>query len=73
MNKLKKLFEQRGALMENMDVLLGGAKSENRALSDEEKLEFDRLSDEVSRIDSTIQAEQRAEELSCRRNTGTGR
>ena len=63
MNKLKKLFEQRGALMENMDVLLGGAKTENRALSDEEKSEFDKLSDEVSRIDSTIQAEQRAEEL----------
>lgn len=63
MHKLKKLHEQRGALMEQLDALLGGAKTENRALSDEEKSEFDKLSDEVSRIDSTIQAEQRAEEL----------
>lgn len=63
MNKLKKLHEQRGALMEQLDALLGGAKTENRAFTDEEKSEFDRLSDEVSRIDSTIQAEQRAEEL----------
>ena len=63
MNELKKLHEQRGALMEQLDALLGGAKTENRAFTDEEKSEFDRLSDEVSRIDSTIQAEQRAEEL----------
>ena len=63
MNKLKKLFEQRGALMENMDVLLGGRRIIKKALSEEEKSEFDKLSDEVSRIDSTIQAEQRAEEL----------
>lgn len=61
--ELKELIEKRGALMSQLDELLSRAKQENRAFSEDDTKNFDKLSAEVEGIDKLIQAEQRAELL----------
>lgn len=60
---LKKLVEKREELRASMAEILNGAKSENRAVTDEESAEFDRLESEIKAIDRTIKAEERARSI----------
>lgn len=40
---MKKLYEQRAGLKAQLDALIGAAKTENRAMTEDEGKEFDRL------------------------------
>lgn len=62
--KLKKLLELRAEKANAMSVILEKAKVEERAISAEETVAFDKLDAEIKSIDDTIRAEQRAEEIS---------
>ena len=64
MDKFKKLMEQRAALQAEMQQLLDAAQNEERAMSEEETTKFDELEGKIKAIDATIQAEERARELS---------
>ena len=64
MDKFKKLMEQRAALQAEMQQLLDTAQNEERAMSEEETTKFDELEGKIKAIDATIQAEERARELS---------
>ena len=58
------LLEQRNNLMTEMETLISTAKTETRALTDEEGTNFNRIKSEIQKIDKTIQAEQDATQLS---------
>ena len=60
---LKKLMEQRAEKQSAMQALLDKAKTENRAMTDEEQASFGGLEKEIRAIDATIQAEERARNL----------
>ena len=59
----KELEEKRAQLQEEMESLLSTAKSEERAMTEEESSKFDGLEKEIKNIDATLAAEKRAEEL----------
>ena len=59
----KELEEKRAQLQEEMESLLSTAKSEERAMTEEESAKFDGLEKEIKNIDATLAAEKRAEEL----------
>ena len=59
----KELEEKRAALQEEMEALLNTAKSEERAMTEEDTGKFDELEKEIKGIDATLSAEKRAEEL----------
>lgn len=59
----KELEEKRAQLQEEMESLLSTAKSEERAMTEEETSKFDGLEKEIKNIDATLAAEKRAEEL----------
>lgn len=69
---LKKLMEQRDALTTQIDALLSTAETENRALSEQEAAEFDRIEKEIRAIDSTIERANRAENFSEPAHTAAG-
>lgn len=56
MNYLKKLQEQREEKVKAMEVMLDGAKVEERALTDDEITKYDGLEAEIRAIDTTIKA-----------------
>ena len=60
---LKKLYEQRAALVDEMNALLNGAKMEERAMSEEENKKFSDIEKKITGIDATISAEERAEQI----------
>lgn len=60
---LKKLFEKREELRNQLQSILDGAKAENRAINDEENENFERIEREIKSIDRTIAAEQRARNI----------
>lgn len=60
---LKKLYEQRAALVDEMNALLNGAKMEERAMSEEENTKFSDIEKKIAGIDATIAAEERAEQI----------
>lgn len=60
---LKKLKEQREALVAEMQGILDNAEAEERAMTDEESTKFDALETEINGIDRTIAAEERARNL----------
>lgn len=60
---MKKLLEKRNDLQAQMEAILATAKTETRALTEEETKKFDELEAEVRAIDATIEAEKRAEAL----------
>ena len=62
---LKKLMEQRAELQKSLEAVLDAAKTEERAMTEDESTEFDRLESEINAIDSTIKAEERARTISC--------
>ena len=57
---MKKLFELRAKKRAELEALLGKAKTEERAFSEDEKKQFDALESEIKSLDATIQAEERA-------------
>ena len=60
---LKKLYEQRAALVDEMNALLNGAKMEERAMSEEENKKFSDIEKKITGIDATIAAEERADQI----------
>lgn len=60
---LKKLHEKRDNLKKQLDDILGKVKTEERAMSDEENAEFERIEGEIQQIDRTIAAEERARNI----------
>ena len=63
MNSLKELNEVRDAKVKEMENLINSAKTEERALNDK----FNTLEKEITNIDSSINAENRAMELSIQK------
>lgn len=60
---LKKLSEKRSELLKAMDEILSGTEKENRAMSDEEKTQFDKLKSDINEIDRSIAAIKERREL----------
>lgn len=60
--ELKGLEEQRVDLVEQMRALAGKAETEKRAMSDEEKTEFDGLEEQVRALDETMERLKKAKE-----------
>lgn len=61
---IKALTEQREDLQEQLDVLVATAETEQRAMSQEEQADFDRIEGEIRAIDGTIERVQRARSAS---------
>lgn len=57
---MKKLIEKRAALKAQLQTMLDKVKTEERAFSEDETKEFDRIESEIKSLDATIQAEERA-------------
>lgn len=60
MEFLKKLQEQRDEKVQAMQAILNKAKTEERALNEEEQTSFGDLEQEIANIDKTIEAEKRS-------------
>lgn len=60
---LKNLYEQRDALQVKLNAILDKAKTENRAMSDDENADFERIENDIKNIDRTIAAEERARNI----------
>lgn len=65
MEYLKKLAEQRDEKTKKMQELMDKAKAEERALTEEENAEFERLEKEISGIDKTVKAEKRSLQMAA--------
>jgi HK97 family phage major capsid protein len=61
--ELKKLQEQRADLQAEMQNVLDSAKTEERAMTDEESSKFDNLEKQIKAIDGTIEREERARSM----------
>lgn len=62
-SNLKGLIEQRAELEVQLEAILGTAKVEERAISEDEKVKFDEIDKKIKDIDNTIAAEERAEAI----------
>jgi len=60
---IKTLEEKRGGLISEMEQLIGKAKSEVRSFTDKEQTKIGELEKEIKRLNATIEAERRAEEV----------
>ena len=60
---LKELIEKRNARVAELKALIDGAKTENRAITEEESAKFEALDTEVRSLDATIKATERARDL----------
>ena len=60
---MKKLMEKKNALKAQLTAMLDKAKTEERALNEEEMAQFKQLEDECNAIDATIKAEERAQKI----------
>lgn len=60
---IKTLEEKRGGLISEMEQLIGKAKAEVRAFTDEEQTKIGELEKEIKGLNATIEAERRAEEV----------
>lgn len=60
---LKALIEKRESLTAELQSMLTKAKTENRAMNDEENKEFERIEKDIKDIDRTIEAEERARKI----------
>lgn len=67
MSYAKQMQEKRDEAVKRMDALVNGAKTENRAMNEEEQKEFDDLEKTVENIDKSIAAEKRAAELGVKK------
>ncbi|MCM1008991.1 MAG: phage major capsid protein [Ruminococcus flavefaciens] len=57
---MKKLIEKREALKAQLQAMLDKAKNEERAFTEEEMADFDKIEAEIKSVDATIKAEERA-------------
>ena len=57
---MKKLIEKRALLKSQLQAMLDKVKTEERAFSEDETREFDRIEGEIKSLDATIEAEERA-------------
>ena len=67
MSYMKELKDQRDAKAKEMKDILDGAKTENRAMNEEEQQKWDELDKAIKNIDKTIEAEKRAIEMNGRK------
>lgn len=65
---LKSLTEQRNDKVTEMQELVNGAKAETRAMTKDETDKFEALSNEITDIDATIKAEERARALEIKKD-----
>lgn len=65
---LKKLMEQRDELQRKLEAILEKAKIEERAMTEDETGEFDGVEKNIKAIDATIKAEERARDLTFKKN-----
>ena len=72
MSYAKQMQEKRDEAMRKMEELLGGAKTENRAMTEDEQTAFDALESEIHSMDKSIAAEKRALELCAGKRTESG-
>lgn len=63
--KLKALIEKRGEISAKLSGILAAAENEVRALSDEERENFEKLEKELADIDATLEMEKRAAEAAA--------
>lgn len=63
MKNFKKIIEKRAVLKAEMESILTALETEERAITPEESARFDELEAEIRAIDSTIEAEKRAENI----------
>ncbi len=71
MKNLKALMEKRAEHQEQLDAIVAKADTETRAVTDEERAEFDRLEKEIKDIDATIALEERARGIEKKTVTAT--
>lgn len=64
---LKELVEKRNEKVTEMENILNLAKKENRAVTDEEKANFDNLQKEINKIDNTISMEETVNKMELKR------
>lgn len=67
--ELKSLIEQRADIQNQMEEIINGAKTETRALNDEEVTKFDELEKQREAIDKTIDRENRARKEQPKKDT----
>lgn len=67
MSYMRQLKDQRDLKEKEMRDILEGAKTENRAMTEEEQQKWDALDKEIKNIDKTIEAETRAIEMNGRK------
>lgn len=67
MSYMKQLKDQREQKTKEMKDILDGAKTENRAMNEEEQQKWDALDKEIKNIDKTIEAETRTLERNGRK------
>lgn len=60
---LKELEEKRGAVLKEMNEIIGKAKEEKRSITPEETARFNELDSEYKNLEATIRAEERAVQL----------
>lgn len=60
---LKKLEEKRQSLQSDLDAILDRVRNEERAMTDDENTEFERIEGEIANTNRTIAAEERARSL----------
>ncbi len=73
MDFLKKLHEQREEKTQAMQAILDKAKTEERAMNEEEQTTFANLEKEIANIDNTIAAEERTLQNAPKQKTQMGR
>lgn len=66
---LKSLTEKRNDKVLDLQAIIEGAKTEVRALNEEEVVKFDTIDKEIKDIDATIKAEERARDLTLNVDT----
>ena len=63
MNYLKMLMERRNKIAADMKAMVDSAKTENRAMTDEENTSFENMDKDFKAVVATIKAEERARDL----------
>lgn len=63
MTNLKALMENRAEMQGQLEAIVAKADTETRAVTDEERAEFDKLEKQIKDIDATIEMEERARKM----------
>lgn len=71
MSYMKQMQEQKDAKIKEMNDIVSAAKTENRAMTEEEQTKFDALEKEIEGIDKSIEMEKRAIALGVKKKEGS--